>query len=189
VPDVGVPADGRQLGLWGGDQAAHDRADRALARVQGMLGYDAVVTAVVQGGRIPAEQVRWVPWGEPRVADRPLRVGTETCAWPGALPPPYPARVFDPPVAADLVDAGGRPVAVSGRGEQHRAPAHVHSRVVAGDVTAWAGPWVHDVRWWDSDARRRCVRYQLLVSARAGHEVACIAVVEGGHAAIEAVYD
>ena len=53
VPDEVVPADGRQLGFWGGDQAAHDRADRALARVQGMLGYDAVATAVVQGGRTP----------------------------------------------------------------------------------------------------------------------------------------
>jgi protein ImuB len=61
IPDEVVPADGRQLGFWGGDQAAHDRADRALARVQGMVGYEAVVTAVVQGGRTPAEQVRWVP--------------------------------------------------------------------------------------------------------------------------------
>ena len=49
-------ADGRQLGFWGGDQAAHDRADRALARVQGMLGYDAVVTAVIQGGRTPVDE-------------------------------------------------------------------------------------------------------------------------------------
>ena len=122
VPDEVVPADGRQLGFWGGDQAAHDRADRALARVQGMLGYDAVVTAVVQGGRTPAEQVRWVPWSEPREAARPLQVGTETAAWPGALPPPFPARVFDPPLPAELVDADGNPVAISGRGEQPHAP-------------------------------------------------------------------
>ena len=128
VPDEVVPADGRQLGFWGGDQVAHDRADRALARVQGMLGYDAVVTAVVQGGRTPAEQVRWVPWGEPREPDRPLVAGGEVAAWPGALPPPYPARVFDPPLPAELTDAGGAPVAVTGRGEQHLVPAHVRSR-------------------------------------------------------------
>src|SRR5262249_22293769 len=96
VPDEVVPADGRQLGFWGGDQAAHDRADRALARVQGMLGHEAVVTAVVQGGRTPAEQVRWVPWGEPREPARPLVVGAEIAAWPGALPSPFPARVLDP---------------------------------------------------------------------------------------------
>jgi protein ImuB len=184
VPDEVVPADGRQLGFWGGDQVAYDRADRALARVQGMLGYDAVVTAVVQGGRTPAEQVRWVPWGEPREPERPLQVGTEITAWPGALPPPYPARVFDPPVPAELTNTDGRPVTVSGRGEQQHVPARVRSRVVEGSVRAWAGPWAHDVRWWDRHAHRRCARYQLLVD-----DVACLAVVENGRAAIEAIYD
>ena len=115
VPDEVVPADGRQLGFWGGDQVAHDRADRALARVQGMLGYDAVATAVVQGGRTPAEHVRWVPWGEPRET----RDRTAECAWPGALPAPFPARVFDPPIPAELVDERGNAVTIGGRGEQH----------------------------------------------------------------------
>jgi protein ImuB len=184
VPDEVVPADGRQLGFWGGDQVAHDRADRALVRVQGMLGYDSVLTAVVQGGRTPAEQVRWVPWGEPRGAARPLHVGTEATAWPGALPPPYPARVFDPPIPAELLDTHGRPVAISGRGEQRYAPAHVRSDVVNGRVDAWAGPWAYDERWWDALARRRCARYQLVVG-----EIACIALIENGRAAIEAVYD
>ena len=135
IPDEVVPADGRQLGFWGGDQVAHQRADRALARVQGMLGYDAVTTAVVQGGRTPAEQVRWVPWGEPREPERPLAVGTEVAAWPGALPPPFPARVFDPPLPAELVDAAGDAIAVNGRGEQLRPPAHVRCRGAPG-------------RWW-----------------------------------------
>jgi protein ImuB len=188
VPDEVVPADGRQLGFWGGDQVAHDRADRALARVQGMLGYDAVTTAVVQGGRTPAEQVRWVPWGEPREPDRPLATGSETAAWPGALPAPYPARVFDPPLPADFVDERGRPVTVTGRGEQRRAPARLRSSVVSGAVTGWAGPWAHDVRWWDTQARHRCVRYQVRVDGLHG-DIACIVVVSGGRAALEAVYD
>ena len=184
VPDEVVPADGRQLGFWGGDQAAHDRADRALARVQGMLGYEAVATAVVQGGRTPAERVRWVPWGEPREPERPLRAGAEECAWPGALPAPFPMRVFDPPIPAELTDRTGGPVAVTGRGEQRNEPARLRSAVVNGAITGWAGPWAHDVRWWDADARRRCVRYQLVVG-----EIACIVVVEDGHAAIEAMFD
>jgi protein ImuB len=184
VPDEVVPADGRQLGFWGGDQAAHDRADRTFARLQAVLGHDAVVTAVVQGGRTPAEQVRWVPWGEPREPDRPIHIGTEITAWPGALPPPYPTRVFDPPVPAELLDSAGRPVAISGRGEQHAAPAFVRSRIVDGHVAAWAGPWAYDERWWDPPGRRRCARYQLVVGA-----LACVAVVEGGRAAIEALYD
>ena len=182
VPDEVVPANGRQLGFWGGDQVAHDRADRALARIQGMLGYDAVATAVVQGGRTSAEQVRWVPWGEPR------EPATDPGAWPGALPAPFPARVFDPPIAADLVDEHGNAITIGGRGEQHASPAYLRSRVVTGMVTGWAGPWAHDVRWWDARAHRRCARYQLVVDAPIGN-VACIAVVEGGQAAIEALYD
>lgn len=187
VPDEVVPADGRQLGFWGGDQVAYQRADRALARVQGMLGYDAVTTAVVQGGRTPSEQVHWVPWGEPREPDRPLAVGAEVAAWPGALPPPFPERVFDPPVPAELVDACGAAISVNGRGEQRGVPARVHCRALpagGGPVRAWAGPWAHDVRWWDARERRRCARWQLVVD-----DVACIVVVEGGRAGVEAIYD
>jgi protein ImuB len=187
VPDEVVPADGRQLGFWGGDQVAHQRADRALARVQGMLGYDAVTTAVVRGGRTPAEQVRWVPWGEPREPELPLSIGPEVAAWPGALPPPFPARVFDPPLPAELVDANGDAVAVNGRGEQLRPPAHVRCRALpanGGAVRAWAGPWAHDVRWWDARTHRRCARWQVVVD-----DIACIVVVEGGRAGVEAIYD
>ena len=92
----------------------------APARVQGMLGYDAVTTGVVQGGRTPAEQVRWVPWGELREPSLPL-----DAAWPGALPSPHPARVFDPPLPAEVIDAYGNIVRVTGRGEQAAAPVHV----------------------------------------------------------------
>ena len=66
TPDQVIPAHGRQLGFWGGDAASADRAARVFARVQGMLGLEHVVTPVPQGGRTPAERVRWVPWGEPR---------------------------------------------------------------------------------------------------------------------------
>jgi protein ImuB len=192
VPDEVVPADGRQLGFWGGDQAARDRADRALARVQGMLGYDAVATAVVQGGRTPVEQVRWVPWGELREPERPLVVGTEVPAWPGALPPPFPARVFDPPIPAQWWDARAKPVAVTGRGEQSAPPAELRCAALpnnGGPVRAWAGPWAHDVRWWDARARQRCVRWQAVVECSDAGEVACIVVLEAGRAGVEAIYD
>ncbi|MDP9072959.1 MAG: DNA polymerase Y family protein, partial [Actinomycetota bacterium] len=66
IPDEVKPDHGRQLGFWGGSAAGDDRAARALARVQGMLGPDGVLTAVVAGGRDPAAQVRLVPWGDPR---------------------------------------------------------------------------------------------------------------------------
>jgi protein ImuB len=193
IPDEVVPADGRQLGFWGGDQAAHDRADRALARVQGMVGYEAVVTAVVQGGRTPAEQVRWVPWGEAREPQRPLVVDTFPTAWPGSLPPPFPARVLDPPAPAQLCDERGHAVVVSGRGEQSAAPARVQCAVLpggGGSIRGWAGPWASDVRWWDPPARRRCARWQVVVDCGAETgDVACIVVVESGRAGIEAIYD
>jgi protein ImuB len=192
VPDEVVPADGRQLGFWGGDQAAHDRADRALARVQGMLGYESVVTAVVQGGRTPAEQVRWVPWGEAREPQRPLVVESIPTAWPGALPAPFPARVLDPPASAQLCDEQGNAVVVSGRGEQSAAPARVECAVLPGGggaVSGWAGPWASDVRWWDPLARRRCARWQVVVDCGDAGDVACVVVVEAGHAGIEAIYD
>jgi protein ImuB len=192
VPDEVVPADGRQLGFWGGDQAAHDRADRALARVQGLLGYEAVATAVVQGGRTPVEQVRWVPWGDAREPLRPLVVDTFTAAWPGSLPSPFPARVLDPPAPAQLSDAHGRAVVVSGRGEQSAPPARVECALLpggGGPVRGWAGPWASDVRWWDPLARRRCARWQVVVDCADAGEVACIVTVEAGRAGVEAVYD
>src|SRR5205807_9732699 len=53
APDEVVPDEGRQLGFWGGDRAADERAARALARVQALLGPEAVATAVLTGGRAP----------------------------------------------------------------------------------------------------------------------------------------
>jgi protein ImuB len=192
VPAEVVPADGRQLGFWGGDQVALDRADRALARVQGMVGHAAVATAVLQGGRTPAEQVRWVPWGDPREPERPLAVGTEIPAWPGALPAPFPARVIDPPVPAQLCDADAQPVTVSGRGEQSAPPDQLWCAALPGGggrIRGWAGPWAHDVRWWDARARQRCVRWQVIVECGDAGDVACIVALEGGRAGVEAIYD
>ncbi len=107
APDDVVPATGRQLGFWGGDPTAADRAGRALARVQSLLGPDAVATAVPVGGRTPLERVRWVPWGEaPSPAGGRAADGGDA-PWPGAVPGPAPARVFDAPVPAVLLDATG----------------------------------------------------------------------------------
>ncbi|HXW82472.1 MAG TPA: DNA polymerase Y family protein [Acidimicrobiales bacterium] len=75
VPEEVRPDDGRQLGFWGNDAGAASRAARALARVQGLLGPEAALTGVLQGGRDYIEQVLLVPWGEPRV---PLRPGASS---------------------------------------------------------------------------------------------------------------
>ena len=145
VPDDVVPAVGRQLGFWGGDPAAGDRAGRALARVQGMLGIDAVATAVPAGGRTPAERVHWVPWGEPRTEAVDAATRDPDAPWPGGVPGPAPARVLHPPVPAELLDADGTPVTVSSRGDVSAAPAALWC-----DALPAAG-----VRWWRGRARGR----------------------------------
>ncbi|SCL23523.1 DNA polymerase Y family protein [Micromonospora inyonensis] len=81
VPDGVLVQVGLQPGLWGATGAERERAHRALSRVQGLLGPEAVVTAVLGGGRSPADQVRLVPWGDERLPARPGEPG-----WPATGP-------------------------------------------------------------------------------------------------------
>ncbi|HAS10738.1 MAG TPA: DNA repair protein, partial [Acidimicrobiaceae bacterium] len=113
-PDEVVAADGRQLGFWGADTGAADRAVRAIARVQGLLGTDAVLVPEYAGGRGPGEQLRLVPaagvdLGADRPAARPDWVGAP---WPGRLPNPSPATLHPDAVPVDVLDARGRQVVV-----------------------------------------------------------------------------
>jgi protein ImuB len=152
-----------------------------------MLGQDAVATAVVGRGRAPSERVRWVPWGEPRDE---TEGDPRAAPWPGAIPGPPPARVHPEPVVAELLDAGGAPLRVSGRGEASAEPAVLRCTVLphgGGAVTAWAGPWLHDLRWW-TRARRRRALWQVVVGD-GDDSVACLVALERGRAAVEAVYD
>jgi protein ImuB len=71
VPDGVLVHLGLQPGLWGDTGAERERAHRALSRIQGLLGPEAVLTAVLGGGRSADDQVRLVPWGDERVPDRP----------------------------------------------------------------------------------------------------------------------
>src|SRR5690606_22463681 len=60
-PEEVRPATGRQLGFWGGRSPEGERAERALARVQALLGPGSVLVPEWKGGRDPADQVRLVP--------------------------------------------------------------------------------------------------------------------------------
>jgi protein ImuB len=165
-----VTAGRLQLGLWGEVGAADERAGRALVRVQALLGADAVFTAVLQGGRGPAERIRLVPWGDDR--GEPVVAPGSACRstgraepdaelvppWPGRLPSPSPSAMLGVPVPAELLDAGGGPVRLDDRHQLSSVPSMI--RVDGGDVAAvriWAGPWPVDQRWWDaSTAWRGC---------------------------------
>jgi protein ImuB len=186
--DEVVPAGGRQLGFWGSDAAVADRASRAVARVQGLLGTGSVAVPEWRGSRDPATQVALVEAeAVDLTVDRP-GAGKERVAspWPGRLPTPAPARVHAEPVPAEVVDAAGGPVGVSGRGELSAPPARLS---VAGgpwqEVVAWAGPWPVEERWWDRARARRQARLQVVPA----DGPARLVVLEAGRWHITATYD
>jgi len=184
TPEALLSADGRQRGLWGEPGAADGRVRRALDRVQGLLGPDAVLTAEVRGGRDPAAAIRLVPWGEPRGPRDAAEAGRAAAPWPGRLPTPAPATVLTEPRPAELLDAAGVPVVVSGRTVATGAPAWLsldgHPPV---RVTGWAGPWPADERWWEPAGRRRA-RFQLTTEGGDAR----LLFVEGGQWWWEASY-
>ncbi len=179
VPEGVLTQLAQQPGLWGQDGAGRQRAARALARVQGLLGPDSVFTAVLRGGRSPADQVRLVPWGDERTGPTPA-------PWPGRLPAPAPATVLPEPAAADVRDGAGRPVTVSARLALSAAPA----RLILGqdepvEITGWAGPWPVDERWWAPGEARRAARFQVVLADGR----ALLLALSGGAWRVEAVYD
>jgi protein ImuB len=187
IPDEVVPATGRQLGFWGGETAADERAVRALVRVEALLGPEAVRVPEWRGGRDPHEQLALVPRqavGE--LVGRRVGPPADAAPWPGALPPPSPASHPPAPVPAAVVDATGTSVAVDGRGGLSAPPARV---ATAGGpwrrVEAWAGPWPVEERWWDPRRHRRRARLQVVCD----DGTALLVVLEAGAWHLAATYD
>jgi protein ImuB len=155
LPDTVEPAGDHADGLWGGGAA--EEVVRGVARVQAMVGYDAVRVPVLQGGRSAADRQATVPWGERAVGLRPL-----DRPWPGRIPGPAPARVFTTPVRAEVVDESGRTVGVTERGvvtgEPYRFRGFGRDDGGRGGletpwqpIASWAGPWPVDEGWWTAD--------------------------------------
>ncbi|MGH9155173.1 MAG: DNA polymerase Y family protein [Acidimicrobiales bacterium] len=184
TPDEVGPATGAQHDFWAvtGDRAAAERAARGLARVQGALGPEAVCTAEIVGARGPAEQVRLVPWGSPPTG----LSATRARPWPGRVPAPAPATVHPRPLPAEILDATGAAVTVSGRGVMSAPPQRLS--VPPGPAVAvqgWAGPWPCDERWWAPGSRRRRARSQVVTA----DGVARLMLRECGRWWVEATYD
>ncbi|MGH3735558.1 MAG: DNA polymerase Y family protein [Micromonosporaceae bacterium] len=181
VPEGLVAQSALQLGLWGDAGQGRERAHRALSRVQGMLGPEAVLTAVPSGGRGPVDAVRLVAWGDERTPERAVEP-----PWPGRLCWPSPAVVYPVPLPAVVYGPDARPVGVTGRHLPTAPPTRI---AVAGqpqvEVTAWAGPWPVDERWWAPEESRRCARFQMcLADGRA-----LLLALERGRWWVEAGYD
>ena len=106
--------------------------------------------------------------------------------WPGTLPVPSPATVPSFDVTVTVVDALGKPVRVSGRGDVSNAPAHLtignHAPL---RIVAWSGPWPVDERWWDDAGHRRTARFQVVTN----DGIARLVSLEGGQWKLAAVYD
>ncbi len=161
-PDDLVPASGRQLGFWGGETEADQRAGRAIARLETVVGIDNVQVAEWRGGREPDDTIRLLPAGAVDLVERQVAV-TDDAPWPGRLPMPSPVELYSNR-RFDVVDDTGESVGVSGRGELTSSPSRL-SPDGGGEwkaIVAWAGPWLLDERWWDPDRARRRARFQLV---------------------------
>jgi protein ImuB len=154
--------DGVQLGLWGGRTQADDWAVRAVARLVALVGEQQVLVPAAQGGRQPHDAYAWVPAATADLTDPAERLAGPAAPWPGSLPAPSPTVVHEPARPIVVLDAGGHPVGVSGRGAVSASPATVQIGGSAEDVASWAGPWPVDERWWDTARARRTARFQVL---------------------------
>jgi protein ImuB len=71
-----------------------------------------------------------------------------------------------------VLDENGHSVTVSGRGLASAPPSLL---AVDGQsprqVTAWAGPWPLEERWWDPTSRRRRARFQMVTEDGLAHLV------------------
>ena len=179
-----APAGTHQPSLWGADAGGDVRARRALGRVQGLLGGDAVLTVEVQGGRDPRDRVHLVPFGEQAAPARDA-----TLPWPGALPSPAPATVLAERERVRLLTADGADVVVDTRLQMPTEPAEVEpsgtGSATRSAVVGWAGPWPLDERWWEPGGGQRRVLLQVVLDDGRG----LLLAQDAGVWHVEAVYD
>lgn len=138
-----------QYGLWGSEGESDQRAGWALARIQGLLGPEAVLAPAAAGGRNPHQRITLIPWGQ----EQPV-LRDPAAPWPGRLPAPSPTRLLRAAHGqVTLRDDRGFDVALTERGVFSTFP---HWCVTDGGrrtrVLGWAGPWVLDEQWWEQTA-------------------------------------
>lgn len=154
--------------LWGGggpgSGGGTGQARRVAERVQSALGIDAVLQPRFVGGRGVAERIALIPFGErgPESAD-----GKDPAAasWPGAVPPPLPARIgggVDHPASRiTMIDEAARPVGVTAEALLSTTPYALSWGGKHYLVTGWAGPWPVDEGWW-SEHPQKVARLQVV---------------------------
>lgn len=175
-----------QGGFWGGVSAKDERAGEAFSALQREEGIDAVVVALLQGGRGPADQFVLSPWRPPKAVIKKT-APRASAPWPGSVPPPPPSRVTRRGVrhVVRLRDESGATVGVSGRGLLSGDP---HTFAIRTKPTlfvrAWSPAWPVEERWW-STRPRRVARIQIVTEDGVGWLLA----LERGVFFVEAIYD
>ncbi|KQV21880.1 MULTISPECIES: DNA polymerase Y family protein [unclassified Kitasatospora] len=175
VPDALVPDQGRQLALWG-ESVAGDALERAVARVQAVVGQGGISRPRPAGGRGPGEWVTRAVWGE----EPPC---PEAEPWPGRVAACLPFVVPAQPPEVVVLDAAGRPVTVSGRSVASAPPDRLRLEGRELAVNGWTGPWPAVEYWWDPVRARRRARLQVVAEGRA-----LLLTVEDGRWWLEAEY-
>lgn len=174
-----ISSNGTSIQLWGGQTDADERALRGIARIQALLGPDAVLHAHVVNGRHPGERVRLIPWGEA------LPAAPISGPWPNQLPSPLPALVFATPEPVRLLDKDGDEISVDRHGRLSGAPTLLSLSATQCNVIVWAGPWTSDDQWWERRLRRRRAFLQVVTENNAAHLLAR----EAQNWWLEATYD
>ncbi len=186
VPEEVTAHGGVQLSFWGGQTEPGRRAARGIARLQGLLGPEAVVVPEYRGGRGPNDRFRLVPADAVDLLNRSATPEFMAAApWPGHLPTPSPALVFSDRVGVGVLDGNGKNLGV----DDDRLTARPACVALGGghrlDVIGWAGPWPVNERWWDPKASRRLVRLQIVCANNNAYLVS----FEKGRWWLEAAYD
>lgn len=165
-----VSADrGKQLSFWAapgqeGYSEQGKRAARGVARLQGLLGPQAVLVPELKGGRGPGDQFRLICADGVDLLSRNPNPLAMQAPWPGTIPAPSPAVIYHnrPPVR--LMDAADQSLKVV----DQCLSGVAHRLLVKGgkwaNVTGWAGPWPVTERWWDKAAARELSRLQVTCS-------------------------
>lgn len=160
-----------------------DRARRALVRVQGLLGGEAVRIPVASGGRGPDERVSLVTYGDEAVPARP-----PGAAWPDALARPLPALLSAEEV--EVLDLAGDPVSVTARGAFSAEPVQATARGRSYGIDWWAGPWPFGLEGEVPRGDQVSARAQVLLNpAGAGDALALLLCFRGARWQVEGVYE
>jgi alanine racemase len=137
-----------------------------MDQVMVVCGTDAVRVPEWRGGRDPTQVFVRTPAALVDLEQRSTAV-LEERRWRGALPSPSPTRVYDTPVAVEVMGHEGFRVVVSGRHELNVIPTQVIIDRVAHNIVWWAGPWPVEECWWDHHRKWRAARMHVVTEQRA----------------------